>query len=294
MALKRLEHSGYKVADGSPDIRGWSVMDSSGGTIGKVNGLLFDDNDQLVRYALVDSKDRGEVMLPIGQIDVDDDARTIRATGIGADRVASLPTYNEGSFNEEYERNTYKSFVPSWNATDKLDYHRQDFRGNVPKTIQLLEEQLRVGKRSEKIGEVTATKRPVTETVSEKVELVNERIDIQRTPVNRPVESGQTVMGQAETIRVPLYGEEAVAQKSAFVKEDVTIDKKRETRTDTVSEQVVHEELVVDEGGTRRELSFAGTEPTEEDLLERQRLERNRRATPQQDIDLLGDRDRLI
>jgi hypothetical protein len=48
--LAHLEGSGYKVAEGDPDVRGWDVMDRDGGRIGEVDDLLIDTEAMQVRY----------------------------------------------------------------------------------------------------------------------------------------------------------------------------------------------------------------------------------------------------
>lgn len=48
--LVHLEGSGYKVADGDPDVRGWEVIGSDGRRIGEVDDLLVDTAAMKVRY----------------------------------------------------------------------------------------------------------------------------------------------------------------------------------------------------------------------------------------------------
>lgn len=49
-ALVHLEGSGYKVADGGPDVRGWEVTGSDGRRIGEVDDLLIDPAALRARY----------------------------------------------------------------------------------------------------------------------------------------------------------------------------------------------------------------------------------------------------
>lgn len=49
-ALVHLEGSGYKVADGDPDVRGWAVIGNDGRRIGEVDDLLVDPAAMRVRY----------------------------------------------------------------------------------------------------------------------------------------------------------------------------------------------------------------------------------------------------
>lgn len=48
--LAHLEGSGYRVAEGDPDVRGWDVMDRDGRRIGEVDDLLIDTEALKVRY----------------------------------------------------------------------------------------------------------------------------------------------------------------------------------------------------------------------------------------------------
>lgn len=283
MALKRLDwNSDYKVAKGDPDIRGWSVADSSGNEFGKVDGLLFEPESREVRYGIVKTRDR-DVLLPIGSLDVNESRKVITTRGYDQSRISGLSAFTGDSFDETTERSHYKQHNTGWNETAAVDYKTEHFRGNVPQTIRLIEERLRIGKREEQIGEVVATKRPVTETVEETVQLRKETIDIQRTPVNEPLRAGDRIGNEAETIRVPLYAEEAVIEKTPFVKEEVTINKKSEVTTERIRETVRSEEL-----------AFAGTEPTEEEMRRPTVDEQvsRRPVSGTQDVDIIPD-DRL-
>jgi uncharacterized protein (TIGR02271 family) len=228
-----------------------------------------------VRYAIVEMEGR-RVLLPIGSLGYDDTRRRITATGYNRERLLALRPYEANGWSEATERDYYQDFNPGWQASQQLDYSTPAFRGELPRRIQLLEEQLRVGKRSTQSGEVTLSKRPVTETVEQDITLSTERVEIERHAVNRPVEGTATFAAETERVVVPLFKEEAMVEKKPFVREEIEINKVKDTRTETIREDVRHEELVT-EGLQERELSFAGTEPTEAELLERERLERERR-----------------
>ena len=135
----------------------------------------------------------------------------------------------------------------------------------MPERIRLMEEKLKIGKRDVQTGEIVAEKRPVTETVREDVTLRREKVDIERHPVNREVRPGETISQTGDTIRVPIYGEELVTEKRPVIKEEIEIKKRPETVTEHVEETV-----------RREELEFAGTEPTEADIRQREALNKNR------------------
>lgn len=71
--LEPLHDSGYEMADGQPDIRGWDIKTRSGKKAGEVADVLFEPHSRKVRYLVVDlddnelglDKDR-KVIIPIG------------------------------------------------------------------------------------------------------------------------------------------------------------------------------------------------------------------------------------
>jgi uncharacterized protein (TIGR02271 family) len=271
VALKKLDWSSYKVSDDSTDIRGWSLVDQAGAAVGKIKDLLFDPADNEVRYALADLDGR-EVMVPIGQISLSENDRRATATGYTRERLTSLRTYDGNDIDDTSEREVYREHNPGWNDTDAMDYRSERYRGNMPERIQLLEEELRLGKRSVKTGEVEIGKRAVTEQVSEDITLENERLEINRNTVNRPVEGRDSVIGSGETIKVSLYGEEPVVEKKAFVTEEIEVNKVKDVRTETVTDRVSHEELVTN-GLENKQHEFVSAEPTDAELRQRRTID---------------------
>lgn len=272
MALRRLdkEHD-YKVAHDSTDIRGWKVKDASGQQVGKIDGLLFEPADNEVRYAIAEIDNRC-VLLPVGMIDLDDRDHEVLARGYSKERLLTLREYREADFNETEEREHYMAHVPE-HKEGRLDYKREHFRGKMPERIRLMEEKLKIGKRDVQTGEVVAQKRPVTDTVTEDVTLRQEKVDIERHPVNREVRPGETISQSGDTIRVPIYGEELVTEKRPVIKEEIEIKKRPETTTEHIEETV-----------RREELEFAGTEPTEADIRKRESL--NKGTLGQEKVDV--------
>src|SRR5690242_17413137 len=90
--------------------------------------------------------------------------------------------------------------------------------------IELVEETLRVGKRAVGGGRVRVRSYVVETPVEEQVNLRQERVDIERRPVDRPVEPGDAVF-QEKVIEASERGEEAVVDKQARVVEEVGIRK---------------------------------------------------------------------
>ena len=103
--------------------------------------------------------------------------------------------------------------------------------------IPVVEEQLRVGKRAVQNGGVRVYSR-VTETpVEEQVNLREERVTVDRRPVDRPIGDADRAF-QERTIEATEMAEEAVVAKEARVVEEVVVNKEAGQRTETVRDTV--------------------------------------------------------
>lgn len=99
----------FKIPEGQPDPRGWSVKTTDGTTLGKVEDLLFDTGESRVRYLEVkadgDVSKRGGrdwFLLPIGTARLDDDNDDVVVNMQAAD-LAGVPAYERGAMSREYE-----------------------------------------------------------------------------------------------------------------------------------------------------------------------------------------------
>jgi len=117
-------------------------------------------------------------------------------------------------------------------------------------SVQLMEEQLRVGKREVGRGSVRVRSYVVEQPVEEQVDLRQERVTIERRPVNREIAPGEAAF-QERTIEAVERGEEAVVSKTARVTEEIGIRKDVERETETVRDTVRRTEVEVedDRGG---------------------------------------------
>ena len=115
--------------------------------------------------------------------------------------------------------------------------------------IPVYEEQLRVGKREVGRGTVRVRSYVVEQPVEEQVRLREERVDVERRPVDRPADiaAGTAEPFRERTIEVAATAEEAVVGKEARVKEEVVVRKDAEERTATVSDTVRRTEVEVND-----------------------------------------------
>jgi uncharacterized protein (TIGR02271 family) len=115
--------------------------------------------------------------------------------------------------------------------------------------IPVYEEQLRVGKREVGRGSVRVRSYVVEQPVQEQVHLREERVHVERRPVDRPADiaAGAAEPFRERTIEVTATAEEAVAAKEARVKEEIVVGKDTEERTETVSDTVRRTEVEIDD-----------------------------------------------
>ncbi|HYE24763.1 MAG TPA: YsnF/AvaK domain-containing protein, partial [Clostridia bacterium] len=144
----------------------------------------------------------------------------------------------------------------STNMTDRsLDVDRDrdlvGSRATQGRNINLLSEVLRVNKHRVESGEVRLRKEVRTENQSIEVPVTHEELVIERVPAQDQSATGEQI-GTNEEIRVPLSEEQVDVEKSNVVREQVRVGKKEVQDTRTVSEEVRHEDLKVDDETKKR------------------------------------------
>jgi uncharacterized protein (TIGR02271 family) len=118
--------------------------------------------------------------------------------------------------------------------------------GTGEEAIPVVEEELRVGKRDVSHGRVRVRSYVVEEPVSEEVDLRQDRVEIERRPVDRPL-AGDEHAFTDRTIEAEEHAEEAVVSKDARVKEEIALRRERGERTETVTDTVRHTEVEVED-----------------------------------------------
>ena len=121
--------------------------------------------------------------------------------------------------------------------------------GATDDVIQVAEERLVVGKREVERGGVRVRSYIVETPVSEQVALREERVSIERRPVNRAMAAGDDAF-RDRTIQMRETGEEATVGKEAFVTEEIGIHKDVSQRTEEVRDTVRHTEVEIEDLNT--------------------------------------------
>ena len=111
--------------------------------------------------------------------------------------------------------------------------------------IEVIDEQLRIGKREVATGAVRVRSYIVERPVEEQVRLREEHISVDRRPVDRPADGAAF---QDRTIEARATSEEAVISKDVRVVEEIGLRKEASERVETVRDTVRHTEVEIEDG----------------------------------------------
>lgn len=114
----------------------------------------------------------------------------------------------------------------------------QDLTPDTDQTIKVIQENLEVGKREVQTGGVRVRSRIVERPVEESLRLREERVTIQRTPVNRPATDADLNAFQEGQIELTEHAEVPVVSKTANVVEEISVGKEVNERVETIRDTV--------------------------------------------------------
>lgn len=199
--------------------------------------------DILQRHGAVDVNERGTQWRQSGWTGFDANAEPYRAEEIDSFRTTSHTAGMTGGSNVR---------------------SRDLNQGNT--VLPVIEEDLQVGKREVERGGVRVNTR-VTETpVEEQVTLREERVDVERRAVNRPVSDADLHAFEETSFEVTERAEEAVVSKQARVIEEVVIDKDVRERTETIRDNVRRTDVDVERVGGERAVGASGFDAYDADF----------------------------
>jgi stress response protein YsnF/uncharacterized membrane protein len=124
------------------------------------------------------------------------------------------------------------------------EQHRRVDEGEVK--VPVVEEQVEVGKRQVRRGGVRLYTRVIERPLEETVRVRDERVTVERHPVDRPASEADMAGFKERTIEVTETDEEPVVSKQTRVVEEVVVSKAVEERTETVREAARRTEVEVE------------------------------------------------
>jgi uncharacterized protein (TIGR02271 family) len=222
----------YDNQESSESYREESRRDDEGfgDKIGNFFSNLFGDNDEYASH-YSEAVSRGGVVVTV-------DAETDEA----ADRAEAILNRFGGDVDERGE--SYREA-----ASSSVETNRSNVAEAGEARIPVIEEELRVGKREVEGGGVRVRTRVVERPVEEAVRLREERVNVERRPVNRPVSEADLNAFREGSFELRERSEEAVVDKQARVVEEVAINKEVGERTETVRDTVRSTDVQVEETG---------------------------------------------
>lgn len=248
----------------------YTVVDQSDSKVGTIESVWLDDNNQPAYLAIRTGwlgMGKSHVV-PAQNADVSERRQVIRLpysteqikNAPHFDSLAQLQTADEDRIGSYYSGYGFRR--ENWLGDRDIgtgETGLREDRGTTTeeKTIQLKDEELRVGKREVEAGGVRLRKVVRTETVNQPVELQREEIVLERVPASEARTATDANFTEDE-IYVPLRREEAVISKEARVREELRIGKRHETEKQTVSDTIRHEDVEIEKEGESR-LDATGT-----------------------------------
>jgi uncharacterized protein (TIGR02271 family) len=149
---------------------------------------------------------------------------------------------------DENEIATVEGILTRHSPVDVHEEEGRTVRGDgKTDAIPVVKEDVKVGKRQVLRGGVRVYSRLVEEPVEEAVPLREERVRVERRPVDRAATDADLSAGQEKVIEVQEFAEEPVLAKQARVVEEVRVGKEASERTETVRDAARHTEVKVEQ-----------------------------------------------
>jgi uncharacterized protein (TIGR02271 family) len=117
---------------------------------------------------------------------------------------------------------------------------------DLEETVPIAEERLRVGRRDVNLGRVRVRSYIREEPVTADVELERERVEVERRPVDRPLEAGESAF-EERVIEAEEHAEEPVVTKEARIVEEVGLRRERESQVESVRDTIRRTEVEIED-----------------------------------------------
>jgi uncharacterized protein (TIGR02271 family) len=219
---------------------------SFGSRIGHFFRNLFGSDDESSEQAGLYSEAlrRGHALVTV---DVDDDEESQRASEI-------LARFNSIDIDERAKQ--WRS--SGWTGFDKqaapmTEAEIQQDR----KAIPVIQEELQVGKREVQRGGVRVYQRVKETPVEESVQLREERVNVERRPVDQPATEADMAALKEGSFEVRATAEEPVVGKTAKVVEEVRVGKEAAERTEKIKDTVRRTDVEVEQLGAAESNRFS-------------------------------------
>ena len=209
------------------------------GFFASIKDLFLPDED---RYAYAEGMRRGAVLLnaTVDEGQVSQASATLEQAG-ALDLDAQEASWRQSGWTG-YDAASHSTVQPAAPvAAGRAD-------GAIAEnTIRVMEERLVVGKREVERGGVRVRSYVVERPVEAQVTLHEERVTLERHPVDRPATAADTPVFASKTLEAHATREEAVVSKEVRVVEEIGLKKQEADRVETVRDSVRKTEVDVED-----------------------------------------------
>ncbi len=221
------------------------------GFFASLKDTLVPDED---RYAYAEGMRRGNVLLT-AQVD---EAHVSRA----ADILEQSGAVNLDEQEATWRKSGWTGYDATAHGSMRSATPAAAVQGGGDDTLKVVQERLVVGKRAVEGGRVRVRSYVVEKPVEAQVTLHQERVSVERHPVDRAATAADLAAFQERTIEARATNEEAIVAKEARVVEEIGVTKQAADRVETVRDTVRETKVEVENGtaGTTR-TGGAGSNP---------------------------------
>jgi len=188
-----------------------------------------------------------DVIERFGPIDIDerhDLSGSAASLGTGAYQPSTSPSLAAGSMQSGSQSGNLSGNL-SDARTDSLQRDTSIDQTTGKAAIPVVQEDVKIGKRLVERGGVRVFSRVVETPVNETVNLREEHVNVERRPVDKPINPADVGAFKDKTIELRETAEEAVVQKTARVVEEVVVGKEVSQRQQQVQDTVRRTEVEV-------------------------------------------------
>lgn len=204
----------YGLAHSEQDCRGWTVMDAAGKRLGTCTDMIVDTEAEHIDSIVLDTG----ATIPAAHVTLQTGTVLVRAGGQA--RAGKSSSSEQGA----------KTATPG--SHDEI-------------TLPVIEERIKVGKREVPGGGVRITQRVTDRPVEEAVTLRDERVSVERRPVNQPAATVGADAFKEGVMEITETDEEAVVTKQGRVVEEVVVSKDVTERQEVIRDTVKRTDVEV-------------------------------------------------
>ncbi len=213
------------------------------GFFASLKSMMLPEED---RYAYAEGMRRGNVLLNVKV----DESQIDRASDI-LERTGAVDLDAQEA---EWRKSGWTGYDAAAHGTMRSATPAAAVQGGQDETLKVMQERLVVGKRAVEAGRVRVRSYVIEQPVEAQVTLHQERVGIERHPVDRAATAADLAAFQERTIEASATNEEAVVAKEARIVEEIGVSKQAADRVETVRDTVRETKVEVEDGtvGTTR------------------------------------------